>query len=424
MIEMKNTNYRIVFFSLLLSFLATGCIKKDINTAEGIPNPHVSLYVLRNVFKGNELTINRDILGGAYNTSGVVVSNHENKNLPPNTIALQSVWRGQSRGMLIRVPEAGSYSFGDSLHINVEQARLVMDKGMLVLDGLTKDKITKVAEGVRKGYMPVSIQNLLKNAGAYEGQLVSITADVDPDPAPGTTFSGKKYLKDSEGNQMQLFTEEGAVFAGSKIAPSATFQGVLVGSDNGPQLRLQKLEDMTFPSGKIYQGWPETFEKPYRGKLSYNISETKNLLQMSTGEWWLYQVIQGETAGGDRIVSGKQALRFQQNRSDNAYAQMNFDMPDGASKVTFWYGAYSTDRSCTFQLEYSVNKGASWERIGSPISNVPTVVESPTPKQAIYLMNINQPVRFRINKLGLGTSSNTISNGRLGIDDFAIYQSY
>ena len=48
-------------------------------------------------------------------------------------------------------------------------------------------------------------------------------------------------------------------------------------------------------------------------------------------------------------------------------------------------------------------------------------------KMATFLMDISGPVRFRINKLGLGASGtkdkdgNIVENGRLGIDDFAVY---
>ena len=45
-------------------------------------------------------------------------------------------------------------------------------------------------------------------------------------------------------------------------------------------------------------------------------------------------------------------------------------------------------------------------------------------KASSFLMNISGPVRFRITKLGLGVTSATIFNGRLDIDDLAVYQGY
>jgi hypothetical protein len=51
--------------------------------------------------------------------------------------------------------------------------------------------------------------------------------------------------------------------------------------------------------------------------------------------------------------------------------------------------------------------------------------ESSSAKLATFSMDIDGPVRFRIHKLGLGPSSGTtVKNGRLGIDDFAVYQNY
>lgn len=413
----------ILITSLSAAFLFNGCIKEDPNESEGVLNPEISIFSLRNVYKNNSVTLNTDNLSGANYTAGVVISNAENKNLPEGIIAVQSMWRGQSRGILLKVADPTKYAFGDSIRVALDGAQLTRENNRLLVDNLKQDPV-KLASGIEKPYVSVSINSLLSNLEIFESQLINITADVDPEPANGATFSGEKQIIDGEGKKINLFTESNASFANEKIAPSATFQGIILASDNGPELRLQKAEDMLYPSGKLYPGWPESFEEPYQGKTSYNVAATGNLLEMSTGTWWLYQVIQGETGGRDRIVTGLQALRFQQNRSDNEYAQMNFDVPNGSSKVTFFYGSYYNDRSSTFQLEYSIDQGTTWTIVGDPISDAHTTSQSMTAKQAIFLMDIDQPVRFRINKLGLGSSNTTISNGRLGVDDFAIYQGY
>jgi len=181
---------------------------------------------------------------------------------------------------------------------------------------------------------------------------------------------------------------------------------------------------MAYASGKLYAGWPETFDAVDASvKGSYDMKD-KNAVSFPTGQWNLYQAILGTTAGRDRIVSGKNAIRMQQNLSVDGYVQMNFDVPNGASKVTLWYGSYYTDRSCTFKLEYSTDGGTTWKQTGEPISDAHTTTESMNSKQAVFLMNIQGPVRFRVTKLGLGTSNNVINNGRLGLDDIAIYKSY
>jgi len=109
---------------------------------------------------------------------------------------------------------------------------------------------------------------------------------------------------------------------------------------------------------------------------------------------------------------------MQQNLTTAAYVQMNFDLTKGASKVTLFYGKYYTDPASTFRLEYSVNGGTTWVATGANVSDMPEKGF----KQASFLVNITGNVRFRISKLGLGTSSTTVNNGRLCIEDIAVYQ--
>ena len=414
-----------IFTLLAVLFLLTGCFKEDINPAEGVPYEEASLFVIRNAYKSGEKTLTSEELGGASVTAGVVISETVNKNFPEGYIALENVWRGQIRGILVKVDNPLLYSFGDSLRIDIAGATLAREGGTLVLKGVKPESIRKIAGAkIIKEHRPVSISTIEANPELFESTLISITADVTPDVKPNEMFKGNKILLDGESKQINLHTNETAVFADDKIAPSATFNGVLINMNDQPTLLMQSLANMAFPSGKLYQGWPETFEEPVQGKTSYNVAATKNLLTMSTGVWYMLQNIQGNTAGRDRIVSGTQAIRFQQNLNTPAYLQMNFDVPDGASKVTFWYGSYYTDRSCTFQLEYSIDQGATWIKTGDSVTDAHTTTASLTAKQAVFLMDITAPVRFRIHKLGLGTSNNNINNGRLGVDDFAIYKSY
>ncbi len=92
---------------------------------------------------------------------------------------------------------------------------------------------------------------------------------------------------------------------------------------------------------------------------------------------------------------------------------MNFDVPNGASKVTVLSGSYGTDPGCTWRLEYSSDGGSTWEQIGDEVSVNNKVAETVT-----FLMDLDGPVRFRVLKLGLGDTN----NGRLNLDDFTIYQ--
>jgi hypothetical protein len=105
---------------------------------------------------------------------------------------------------------------------------------------------------------------------------------------------------------------------------------------------------------------------------------------------------------------------MQQNLATSGYVQMNFDVPDGASKVTVFYGRYSTDAKSSLRLEASTNGGSTWTNVGTTIVNEADKLF----KQATWMVNYTGPVRFRVTKIGTGTSN----NGRMNLDDFAIYK--
>lgn len=420
-----NKVIKTLFLALLgwVTLSISSCFKDNVNESIGILNDNISLYSLRNLYQNKDLILNKNNMGGASYTGGIVISNHENGNFPQGSIAIQNLWRGQSRGIVLEVASPNDYHFGDSVIVNLDNALLTRKNGYLAITQLKANAVQVLSSGKVKLHTPVSITALNSNPELYEGTLVSVTADVK-DLAPGTVLKGSHVITDGNGNEITLVTREEADFGTNKIAPNASFNGILLIDNGRPAIFMQSEDDMANPSGQIYSGWPETFENPSHPKGSYNMPDIDNNVGLSTGEWHLYYSIFGNTPGRDRIVSGENGIRMQQNLSEDAYLQMNFDVPNGASKVTFWYGSYYNDRSCTFKLEYSTDQGTTWHQIGPSINDAHTQAESPNPKQAVFLMDIQDPVRFRITKLGLGVSSPTVENGRLGIDDFAVYKSY
>jgi hypothetical protein len=267
---------------------------------------------------------------------------------------------------------------------------------------------------------------LNSNFDAYESTLVSVHADV-ADYAPTKTYGGERQLNDNTSAAL-LYTRDGAGFSGSGVPVNAQFTGIAgYKNDSGNDttgskkiIALRRLTDVNYSSGSLYAGFPESFESPdASAKASYNITATANNVDLSTGNWKLQQAILGNTILSDKInLPGKQCIRMQQNLSSAGLVQMNFDVAQGASKVTVFYGKYSTDPTSTFRLEYSVNGGTTW------IALTPTITTMPDrgSTQATFMMDLTGNVRFRINKLGLGTSSATVQNGRLCIDDIAIYK--
>ncbi|MGE8379144.1 MAG: DUF5689 domain-containing protein, partial [Sphingobacterium sp.] len=308
--------------------------------------------------------------------------------------------------------------------INIDGAKLVKKSGLMVLSSVNNQQVNVFASNKNVAPLAVSVANLKAKFDEFESTYIDVTADVEPEPATGTALKGDKILMDGDKNEITLHTEDDATFAAQSIAPSASFRGIAFREGDKLQIRMQDYSDMAYASGKLYAGWPETFEALDASvKGSYDMGE-KNDVPFSTGQWKLYQAILGTTAGRDRIVSGKNAIRMQQNLSVDGYVQMNFDVQNGASKVTLWYGSYYTDRSCTFKLEYSTDQGATWKQTGESIADAHPTSQSLNSKQAVFLMNVQGAVRFRVTKLGLGTSNNVINNGRLGVDDIAIYKSY
>ncbi len=404
------------FLAICLSILGfTSCIEEDPNPAEGTPNPVASLYVVREAFHEKDLQLGEGPLFGAHQAGGIVVSNPAGNNWPAGQVAIQDSWRGMSRGIILNLGEAAAnYQVGDSVLFDVRGTTLTRKEGVLQITGLKPESITTVASGLPVAPKAVSVSELLTNFHKYESTLVVVSGDADPLPATGETYAGNKQIGDGSGSTVTLQTEANATFAGRKLPASASFVGIPTMSAEGkPVLRMRTVADALNASGPIYPGFPETFESPvYTDKKSYNMAD--NNRNLATGNWLLHQSILEQTAGRDVIVSGVQAVRFQQKLTESALLQMNFDLPNGASKVTVWYGTYYTDAPSTWQLEYSQDQGQTWTKVGEAVSDA-----TQDKKMATFLMDISGPVRFRINKLGLGT---TAPNGRLGMDDFAVYQ--
>jgi hypothetical protein len=409
-------------------FLSCGmfssCLKENMNEATGELNPLASIYVVRSAFKEADVPLGRNTLSGAYRTTGKVIATGASGNIPEGYLIIQDNWRGLIRGIALALDKttATSYTIGDSIMVELEGGVLTRPgNGPLAITGLNASAITKISSGHEVTVRPVTITELKKNPQNFENTLVSVTADVTPLPV-GEKFAGSKTLSDGGDSTLTLLTETTAIFANEIIAPSASFVGIPMEAATGVELRLRSLNDMVNPSGPIYAGYPEDFESPDDSQK--NGYAAKNI-DLRTGNWRLEECLLGVTTGRDRIVSGAQAIRFQQNLSRSCYLQMNYDLPNGATKVTLWYGCYYTDAASTFILEASTDQGLTWKQIGNKISDPEKTSVSIKPKQATFVMDIEGNVRFRINKLGLGTTSiPTIENGRLGVDDIAIYQNY
>ena len=424
----RNSIILAAFSSLLLS----SCLKEYDNPAKGQLNDKAALYVVKQAFRGSSLTLNQESLRGASFTSGTVISDKTSGNIQPgrfviqNTTATSNSAGDITTGIVIDMGSDVPFVPGDSVVVNLMGGTMQRVNGQLVISGISADKVSKVAENRTVFVRPVTLSMLNANFDAYESTLVAVHADV-ADYAAGVTYSGERSLNDNTGTAL-LYTREGASFAGAAVPVNAQFTGIASYKNDGGNdtvgakkiIFLRNSNDVNYSSGSLYAGFPESFEAPDASeKGSYNMTATANNVDLSTGNWKLQQAILGNTILSDKInLPGKQNVRMQQNLTSSAYVQMNFDVTQGASKVTVFYGKYSTDPMSTFRLEYSTNGGTSWTAVAPNISVMPEKGST----QATFMVNITGNVRFRINKLGLGASSATVQNGRLNIEDMAIYK--
>jgi hypothetical protein len=424
----------IAFLVALVGVLTLNSCRKDINYSEGTVANYTNLLVLKNAYKGSDLQIQASDLDGATLVGGVVISDNAGKNFPVGSLIMQNTARNLVRGIIIDLGTATSTLVpGDSINVNVTGGMLTRVGNTLVLKNIAPSAITKI--GANKPVAPrtVALGELLANFSNYESTLVKVTADTKPLPASGDTYAGSKTINDGGASDVTLYTQAAATFAGNGLPASATYIGIpFYGAANGdygtdPQLRVRTSSDVSNASGPIYNGWPESFESPNATfKPSYNMNTAdvpNNNINCKTGNWKLEQSILGNLANDRFNAPGVQCIRMQQSLSVPCYVQMNFDLPNGASKVTFWQGAYGTDVSSTFKLQYSTDGGVTWiDAIaeGQTTANIQALRLGS--KQETYLFNLKGNVRFRVMKLGLGASSGTaVANGRLSIEDIAVF---
>lgn len=388
------------FLTQYISLLCLGAVlfsscEKDVYHADPL-----SLENIKALYKDVDITLPESRI------SGVVITDVDNGNHVPGYIVIQN----QTHGMALELSTANQYKLGDSVVVDVTGKLLTRYQGWLQIRNVDADKVRKVTTNRSVVARAVSVSNLYNNLDKYENTLVRVLGDITPAPIVGETYKGLKKLQELS-FEVSLFTADGASFANAVLPYNASFQGVVMGKSNYKvDIRMRNINDVANASGRIYAGFPESFEET----IGYTVGDF--FADLPSGRWKFNNGgLRNEST--DRVVSGTHAVRLNLDNSSSAYAQMEFDVPNGASKVTVYYGQWGGDPSSTWRLEYSTNQGVTWQQIGEHVTDA-----SSTAKLKTFMMDIRVPVRFRINKLGLGASTSTISNGRLNIDDFAIYQ--
>jgi len=173
------------------------------------------------------------------------------------------------------------------------------------------------------------------------------------------------------------------------------------------------------PVKELYPDFPEGFENhigPRKGSHTGTGPTGRQSEVYPTGEWMMPNMYTNSAAA---IVHKLGTWAVMMNANVETYLEMDFDVPYGASKFSFYYGTATqtnandvtvTTGPIIVKVEYSQDSGANWTQLGDDL--IVTTVEEQYFKE--YELDINGPVRFRIGKNN--------SRARLMVDEIAIYE--
>lgn len=242
-----------------------GC-KRDSDYIKVSVSPYISNFDLRHLFKGADLVLNSENLGGATYIKGVVVSDHSGGNVPAGLLIVQnSRVAGNAidslRGIAINIgTEATKYLPGDSVHINILGATLKKADGILELTSVAPANIEKKASGKKIILRAVNAGALTSRPEFYESTLITISkGKMDPGPAASDVNAGNKTINDGFGTAV-VHTETAAAFANQKPAPFADITGIVFNTASGAQLWPRTANDIyplaeIIPSALIITGY-------------------------------------------------------------------------------------------------------------------------------------------------------------------------
>lgn len=402
---------------LLLLFAFNAC-KENLN-AEGILSPYIAISDLKELYKGSDITLTKQVMRGeAHLMRGVVISSPADGNNMPNTLIVQGNQKQVKRGIALEFTDGiENYKTGDSLVVELENAMLKKINGSLRVTGLNPSRVTVASENNMIEPLVVTVAEVLAAPAEYEGVMLKIYSSVlDRDAISGETYLGDKPFKDATA-PFVLHTEATAGFAAQILPASATFacypMFYSVGTEP-PSLRfwLRNINDVENAAGALYVNFPEGWEDDYDGvrKGAY----TGNSDIFPSGEWLMTNSYSLNSAN---IVNKNGAWAIMMRGGMAVSLQMNFDLAEGASKFSFHYGAATLSSSdaelpIVVKVEYSQNGGSTWQPIGDDLT-----VNSQTEKYFFETtLHLTGPVRFRI--------SRDISVPRLFVDDVAVYKGF
>jgi hypothetical protein len=259
------TMKKIGLYLMVLLVAGLAACKKD-NYPGGVVSPIIALIDLRAIYKGADVVLNEDNMGGANQMVGVVITQPSAGNAPAGLLVVQNERRFAIRGISLDVGSAtaAKFTIGDSVIINVAGGTLTKVNGSLRLTGINESAITKVSSNAPRKVRVVPGNQLIANPDLYESTLISISnAVTEPEAKPGDTFAGNKVINDGFA-KVVVHTETSANFASRQLPPSANFTGIAFVNSTNADIPVQiwpRVLDDTFelplirPSAFVISGY-------------------------------------------------------------------------------------------------------------------------------------------------------------------------
>ncbi|HMR84462.1 MAG TPA: fibronectin type III domain-containing protein [Niabella sp.] len=135
-----------------------------------------------------------------------------------------------------------------------------------------------------------------------------------------------------------------------------------------------------------------------------------------SGEWLMRDIYTQSVASMEKNRIGDWATIFRGGGTYTPSLAMNFDLPKGASKLSFYYATATQNATDAggvplyVKVEYSKDAGVTWTQLGEELEI--SSAEDQYFKE--YELDIKGPVRFRIGK-------NNASAARMMVDEISVY---
>lgn len=237
-----------VLFLLVLSGITAGCA--DTNYPGGEISPYISIYDVRNLFKGTAVTLNPEVLDGSQKLAATVISDHSGGNLPAGLLIVQDKRRLDfQRGIALPLGEAAaSFVPGDSVIVDINGGILDRVDGILQIKNITTDKITKVAK-VPVYVTQANVAKIIANPNDYESTLVAIVkGGFTYTPTEGQVMAGDQEINDGFGS-LTVRTDARSELAGLPQYRMANYYGIIFNEVIGDS--LVPYERMRIPSDLV-----------------------------------------------------------------------------------------------------------------------------------------------------------------------------